>query len=391
MRILSSEVKPGMDGKEVNLAGWVHEKRDLGGVKFIVLRDRGGFIQITGVKKKTDTKVLELPLPMDPTWKTPAELDTRLDNRLLDVRRPEIQAIFEIRAVILEAAREFMRGQNFVEMSFPSVVKAGAEGGALLFPLSYFDQEAFLSQSAQLYKQYLACTNFERVFSVGQSWRAEPSHTTRHLSEFWQLDYEMAFIEDEDDVMNVTEGVFEYIIRTVVKRCQKQLKILGAKPVVPKLPFPRVEFKQVLEMLKKEGIDIRDGEDIPDYGEKKLGEIMLKKGHAAYFITKYPRKVRAFYIMMDGPVSRGFDLDFMGLEMCSGGQREHRIDVLKKMLKEKGYDVSAFDFYLNIFKYGAPPHGGVGIGIERILTSLLGLSNIREAILFPRDTKRLIP
>lgn len=432
MRTLSSQVTPEMDGKEVTLAGWVHEKRDLGGLKFIVLRDKGGFIQVTCVKTKASPEIVEtvsklgaetvikvtgmvkkspqaprglevlpskidvvnvsaLPLPLDPTGKTPADLDTRLDNRLFDIRRPEIQAIFEVRSVMLESVREYMRSQGFTEVSFPSVVKAGAEGGSLLFPVAYFEQEAFLSQSAQLYKQYLACTNLERVFTIGQSWRAEPSHTVRHLNEFWQLDYEMAFVEDEDDVMKVTEGVFEHTLRTVVEKCKKQLDLLKANPIVPKLPFPRVPYTECLKLLSKEGVEIKNGEDIPDYAEKKLSEIMLKAGHAAFFITKWPKKVRGFYIMMDGDISRGFDLDYMGLEMCSGGQREHRVDVLEKRLRECGYDPANFSFYLSMFRYGAPPHGGIGLGMERLLCKMLNLDNVREAIPFPRDTKRLIP
>jgi len=332
MRKLSSEVTPDMDGKAVTVAGWVYEKRDLGGIKFIVLRDRGGFIQITAIKKEADPELFKVmtkypaesvikvqgkvqaskqapsgveilpskiellsesvsPLPLDPTWKTPAELDTRLDNRLLDFRRPEITSIFKIRAVLMEAMREYMRSQQFTEVTMPNIVKAGAEGGALLFPVAYFDKEAFLTQSAQLYKQYLCCTNFERVFSICPSFRAEPSHTTRHISEFWQLDLEMAFVEDEEDVMKVTEGVFEYGVRKVAENCKNELEILKLKPIVPKLPFPRITYKEVLEILNKEGIEIKQGDDIPDYGEKKLGEIMKKKGHAAYFITYHSHLV----------------------------------------------------------------------------------------------------
>lgn len=432
MRLLSSEVTPELDGKTVEVAGWAHERRDLGGIKFIVLRDRGGFLQVTGIKKSTDPKIFDqmgkigaetvikvtgkvqaskqaprgvelIPgkievlaeslakLPIDPTWKTPSELDTRLDNRLLDLRRPEITAIFRVRSVVVEALREYMRSQDFTEVALPMIVKAGAEGGSLLFPVAYFDQEAFLSQSGQLYKQYMACTNLERVFLVGPSWRAEPSHTIRHLNEFWQLDFEQAFIESEEDVMATTEGVFAHAVSKVVQKCQKELGILKIQPVVPKTPFPRIKFKEVVDMLSREGVEIPTNADIPDYAEKKLGELMAEKGHAAYFITKFPRPLRAFYIMSDGDLSRGFDLDYRGLEMCSGGQREHRLNNLIGNMKYKGYDPSAFDFYLNIFRYGAPPHGGVGIGVERVLQSILNLPNIREAIPFPRDTKRLVP
>lgn len=429
---MRTAIKKAMEKEgDVEVAGWVHETRDLGGIKFIVLRDRSGKLQITAPKKKVSPEVfkamdqsfetvLEIkgamqasekavggaelipeqinvlskamtPLPLDPSWKVPAEFDTRLDNRFLDMRRPEVTSIFKIRNVLNRATRGYMESQGFIEFYPPLIVAAGAEGGAELFPISYFDKEAFLTQSAQLYKQYAVAAGMEKVYQIAPCWRAEESHTSRHLTEFFQIDVEMGFIKNEEDVMNICEGVFNASLQKINEECGEQLKNLGVHLVVPKTPYPRITYTKALELLDSDGRHIEWGEDIDREAEKQLGDIMMKKGDPAFFITKYPSIQKPFYIMKDGEFSRGFDMDYMGWEMSSGGQREHRYDVLEAEMKKGDMNLDAFKFYLDIFRYGCPPHGGFGLGVERILTKILKLHNIRESIMFPRDTKRLIP
>lgn len=415
----------------VEVAGWVHKTRDLGGIKFIVLRDRSGKLQITAPKKKVsqDTfdamtqsfesvisvtgkiqksekavsgveiipQSIELlskaatPLPLDPSGKTHAEIDTRLDNRFLDIRRPEVLDIFKIRTVLNKAVRNYMESQKFMEFFPPCIVGAGAEGGAELFPISYFDKEAFLTQSAQLYKQYAVASGMERVYQISPCWRAEESHTSRHVTEFYQIEVEMGFVKDEEEVMNICEGVFDASLRAINDNCQKELKTMGIDLVIPERPYPRITYTKALELLESDGRKIEWGEDIDRDAEKQLGNIMIAEGKPAFFITKYPSAQKPFYVMKDGKLSRGFDLDYMGWEMSSGGQREHRYDVITEEMTKDDMNLDAFGFYLDAFKYGCPPHGGFGLGIERILTKVLKLQNIRETIMFPRDTKRLVP
>ncbi len=416
---------------DVEVAGWVHETRDLGGIKFTVLRDRSGKLQVTAPEGKVPSDVFEKmsqsfetvlrvkgrmqkskkatggaelipeeievlaeaesPLPLDPSGKVPAELSTRLDNRFLDLRRREILDIFRVRNAVNRATRDFLEGKNFFEFNPPFVVEAGAEGGAELFPISYFNKEAFLSQSAQLYKQYLVSAGLERVYQIAPCWRAEESHTSRHLTEFHQIDVELGFIEDENDVMDVCEGVFDAILRYVDEHCQEELEEMGIQLVIPERPYPRITYDKALELLEEDGKKIEWGEDIDRESEKQLGDVMLEEEKPAFFITKYPSVQKPFYIMKDGKLSRGFDLDYLGWEMSSGGQREHRHDILLAEMKKGGMNVDAFQFYVDAFRFGCPPHGGFGLGIERVVTKLLKLHNIRESVMFPRDTKRLIP
>ncbi len=427
----SDEVSADSDGGNVVLAGWVHELRDMGKLKFLVLRDRGGFIQVTAKDGVTDEKLLEAigglskesvvkvegtvkvnnkapggvevspeslevvavsksPLPLDVTGKVDADLDTRLESRFMDVRKPNVQAIFRIRAKVQESFREFFQGRGFTEITPPSIIAAASEGGTNLFPITYFEREAFLAQSPQLYKQMMMCTGLDKVFITQPVFRAEPHNTPRHLNEIYQMDIEKAFIDDEEGVLEELEGVTHYILEKVNEECAEQLKTLGREVRVPKLPFKRVTYDEALDLLNSNGLELKWGEDIPPEGERKLHELLQEP----FFIKHWPTAIRAFYSRpLDDDPERcsAFDMDYMGMEMASGAQRIHDHDDLVKALTDRGLDPENFEFYLKAFRYGMPPHGGWSIGAGRITLAICGLNNIRECVLFPRDRHRITP
>jgi len=427
----SDEVGSLKEGDEVTLAGWIHEVRDLGNLKFIILRDKGGFIQLTAKKGVTSAETLDLldslskesvvkvtgevkanpkapggvevnpkavgvvassltPLPLDVTGKVDADLDTRLNNRFMDVRRPKVSALFKVRAKVQQSYREFFTGRGFVEVNPPSIISAASEGGTNLFPLTYFEREAFLCQSPQLYKQMLMSTGLDKVFITQPMFRAEPHNTPRHLNEIYMLDVEKAFIEDEEGVMEELEGVLHHILGKLSKECSKELELLDREIHVPSLPFKRVTYDEALEELSENNIRIEWGEDITPEGERKLHELYKEP----FFIKLWPTDIRAFYsrpLDDDPKYCSAFDLDFMGLELSSGAQRIHDHDQLVEALKKHNLNPENFEFYLKAFRYGMPPHGGWGLGVERIMTSVCGLQNIRECVLWPRDRHRIAP
>jgi len=330
------------------------------------------------------------PLPVDIVGKVPSLLDTRVKYRYLLLRNPVEKAIIRIRFNIVEAARKFLVENGFIEIHTPKIVAAGAEGGATLFPIQYFENTAYLSQSPQLYKQLLV-TSIPKVFEITPYFRAEKFNTVRHLNESWGIDAEIGFIDSEEDVMNILENLVAYIINYVREKCVDELEALNIdlKPV--STPFKRLTFREAVDILNSEGIYVDPNEDLSDAAEKKLGEIMVEKGHMLYFITKYPWKASGFYYMRDNNYTRKFDLDYKGLEIASGGQREHRLEKLIEAMIDKGLKPENFSFYLEAFKYGIPPHGGFGLGLERLIMKMLDLNNIREATVFVRDRTRLIP
>ncbi|WP_297507213.1 aspartate--tRNA(Asn) ligase [Thermococcus sp.] len=432
----SSQITEELNGKKVKVAGWVWEIKDLGGIKFLWIRDREGIVQVTAPKKKVAPEVFKLiprlrsedvvmvegvvnftpkaklgfeiipkrleilnraetPLPLDPTGKVKAELDTRLDNRFMDLRRPEVMAIFKIRSNVFKAIRDFFHGEGFIEIHTPKIIATATEGGTELFPMKYFEKDAFLAQSPQLYKQIMMASGLDRVYEIAPIFRAEEHNTTRHLNEAWSIDAEMAFIENEEEVMNLLERLVAYTIDYVREHNERELKILNFELEEPKLPFPRVTYTKALEILADLGKTIEWGEDIDTEGEKLLGRYMLEsEGAPLYFIYQYPSEAKPFYIMKydDKPeICRAFDLEYRGVEITSGGQREHRHDILVEQIREKGLNPANFEFYLKAFRYGMPPHGGFGLGAERLIKQMLNLANIREVILFPRDRKRLTP
>lgn len=428
----SSNIKA--DDGVVTVKGWVQDIRNLGGISFIALRDRYGVIQLTLPKKKIDPElfgsitklsresvisvvgevkesnqtelgvevipqsfVLEseaaVPLPLGVIDKVSAELDTRLNNRFMDVRKPEIKAIFELKSMMVELIEEAVRENGFTQVYTPKIGAAGAEGGAELFKVKYFEKDAYLAQSPQLYKQILMSTGLDRVFEIGPAFRAENSNTNRHVTEFISFDGEMSWIENEEQVMAMIEEIIDHVLTGLKEKGAKQLALLGKEINVPARPYPILTYSECLKIVNDGGLDLKDGDDLGTDGEKIVGDHMAAKGCDLYFIAEYPEEAKPFYIMeKDGTsYSYSFDLDYRGQEISSGGQREHRYDKLVARMEKKGLNPEDFGFYLDAFKYGMPPHGGWGIGIERLLVKMLDLSNIREAILFPRDPARLAP
>jgi len=421
-------------GKDVALAGWLEDVRNLGGIAFLIVRQRAGTFQVT-VKKKSDEELFNraskivresvvavrgllqpnpqvrngwelvatsldvlspaaAPLPLPVADRVRAEVDTRFDNRTLDLRKPERRAIFHIRSVVAAAFRSSLERQGFVEVHTPKLAGAGAEGGATLFQTDYFGRRAYLSQSPQLYKQMLMSTGLDRIYEIAPAFRAEPSDTVRHVTEFTSFDGEVAWIERQEDFFPFLEGAVDHAIERVRAEAKQHLQLLGVDPKRPVLPLKRVPYSEALEILRGKGKRLRDGDDIDTEGEKILGQAMEAEGHNLYFVTSYPSGIKPFYVMADAEepdYSYSFDLEYRGDEMASGGQREHRYDVLLSKMKQKGLNPENFEFYLKAFRYGMPPHGGWGFGLDRFIQKLLDLPNIREAILFPRDRVRLVP
>jgi aspartyl-tRNA synthetase len=433
----SREITPEQFGKTVTVGGWVQEVRNLGGISFLQLRDRLGVIQVTTLKKRNQevfdkvasltresvvlvtgtvkeskearagfevlpeklevVSAAETPLPLGVVDKVGADLDTRLNNRFMDLRKEEVRSIFRVKSRTLEGIRSYLTSEGFVEVSTPKIVAAGAEGGATLFPIKYFERSAYLAQSPQLYKQNLMATGLDRIFEIAPAYRAEASDTIRHIAEFMSLDVELAFIESSEDIMAVAEGIVTSSLEHVKKAAKDDLERLGAKVEVPASPFPRVKYREAVEMVNAAGMKIPMGEDLGTEGEKALGEAMMKeKGCEFYFITEFPTALKrgTFYAKrydQDPETTGYFDLDYKGQEIVSGGQREHRYAVLTEQMRENNFNLDSFEFYLKAFRYGMPPHGGFGFGVERFVQKMLDLPNIREAVLYPRDRARLVP
>jgi aspartyl-tRNA synthetase len=437
-RKLSSELDEGMDGQTATVAGWVQDVRNLGGIAFVQLRDSSGVVQVTLLKKRLGPELFkemsgavresvvsytgtvksnkeaksgvellpdswtlispaDAPLPLGVVDKVNVDLDTRLNARFMDLRKEEVRAVFRVRSALLEGLRAHFAAKGFVEVHTPKIVAAGAEGGATLFPIAYFDKKAYLAQSPQLYKQSLMSTGLDRIYEVAPAFRAEASDTVRHLSEFTSMDVEMAFIDSSEDVMSFLEGLVVAGMSHVIENCAKDLELLGVKLEKPSLPFPRIPHNRCVEMLRAAGHPVPGNDDIDTTGERVLGEIVRKEmNHQFFFITDFPTELKrtTFYAMrkQDDPNLTGyFDLEFDGEELVSGGQREHRLNVLLAQMAENSMDPAAFEFYLKAFRFGMPPHGGFGLGVERFVHMMLKLPNIRECVLFPRDRLRLVP
>jgi len=425
----SREIKPEMDGKEVVVFGWVQDIRDLGGIRFVILQDREGTVQITihpdqakreliekadslqrqysigvrGVVKKTKMTprgievipeeirllgIAQHPLPLDVTSRTPAEIDVRLDARALDLCRDEGRAIFRVQHTVLEAMRDFLSENGFVEVHTPRIIASATEGGATLFPVEYFEHEAFLAQSPQLYKEQLTLS-LEKVFEIGPFFRAEESDTRIHLNEFISVDIEQAFATAED-VMNVLERLIHHVCEAIKEKCQRELEILEHQIEVPKVPLKRFTYNEILEQLEREQIRIRWGEDLPTLACRKLGKL-----HPYfYFITDWPAESKTFYIKPRDDTPRlceGFDLMWRWIEIASGGTRVHSKQLLIERLRKQGLNPESFKHHLKAFDYGMPPHAGWAIGLDRLMMMLTGRKNIREVVLFPRDRFRLTP
>ncbi|KYK21551.1 aspartate--tRNA ligase [Thermoplasmatales archaeon SM1-50] len=427
----SKEITKTEYNSKVIVAGWVEDTRNLGSIAFLILRDKKGTLQLTILKKKIPElfekfislpresvisvkglckengkvrngyeilpdsvdilSISETPLPLGVVDKVEADFDTRLDNRIIDLRKPETQAIFKIRNAVLAVAHEYLRSQSFLEIHTPKIIASSSEGGTDVFKLQYFEKEAFLAQSPQLYKQGLMATGLDRVYEIAWYFRAEEHNTRRHLNESTAIDVEMAFIKDEEDVMRILENLVHAMWKRA-SECTEELDILKKTVTIPKIPFPRLTYDYVVNKIQQRQSPIQWGMDFSTEDERLLGDIMKKEGIDFYFITKYPLESKPFYTMPSGDkYSRGFDLECKGVEISSGSQRIHDVTLLKERLKACNLNPQDFYAYLNAFRYGMPPHGGFGFGIERFLMELLEISNIRECILFPRDRSRLTP
>jgi nondiscriminating aspartyl-tRNA synthetase len=428
---LSMDISEAEYNKSVSVAGWVEDIRNIGSIAFLIIRDKKGTLQVTALKKKhpdlfdqlvtlpresvvsvrgvckpsdkarngyeiipeevTVLSKAETPLPLGVVDKVDSELDTRLDNRFIDLRKPEIQAIFTIKSKVLSAVHSYLHSQHFVQIHTPNIIASSSEGGTDVFRLQYFEKQAFLAQSPQLYKQLMMATGLDRVYEIARYFRAEEHNTRRHLNESTAIDVEMAFISSEEDVMQILEGLVAAMWKAA-STCARELNLLGKTIVVPKTPFPRLTYDEVITLLNDKGSEITWGDDLGTEHERQLGTLMKEKGHEFYFIIRYPLKAKPFYTMPEGEkLSRSFDLDCKGVELASGSQRIHQVDHLKERLQTCGLNPSDFESYLKGFRFGMPPHGGFGFGIERFMMELLEIDNIRECILFPRDRTRLTP
>jgi aspartyl-tRNA synthetase len=430
MRIPIQEVTPETETAEV--LGWVHEVRDLGGLSFFLIRDRTGILQVTIPRKKVGEEVLNAirdvsreslvrvrgtvkaidkapggreldpvefeviagsksPLPLDVVEKVPADLDTRLDARFLDARRPRVTAVFQIRSSVMQAISGFLYGRGFVNIVSPKIVAAATEGGTELFPIAYFEKEAFLNQSPQLYKQLMMGAGFEKVFEIGPIFRAEEHNTTKHLNEATSIDIEVSFA-DHNDVMQILEELIVHVYREVNARCASSLEAMeiGQLPV-PKIPFRKLRYADAIRMAAEAtGEPVSYGDDIGTVAEKAIGEIIGEH----YFIVDWPTEIKPYYALPyeeDPSICKAFDLMHPRMELSSGSQRVHQHDLLEAQIRAKGLSPESFEFYLEPFRYGMPPHAGWGLGAERLIMTMLSLGNIREAVLFPRDRHRLTP
>lgn len=423
-----SEAKKEKGGK-TRIAGWVHDVRDLGKLKFVHVRDKTGILQVTMKKGNVDEKLLEsvnvnkedvvsfegeikenkiapdgvelVPdsfellnkvtrkLPVDPTGHVPSDLDTRLDYRYIDLRKKNVSTIFRIKSVMITAFREYLISQKFTEIQPSAITGAATEGGTDVFPIDYFETKAYLVQSPQLYKQLAVIGGLDRVMITMPVFRAEKHATTSHLNEITQMDIEMGFA-DHNDVMDILEKTTLHMLGEAKKKFGKEIEEFGQELVVPK-KVHRHSYSELIDKLNSEKFEIKFGEDFSREAEKKITEILDEE---LYFVYDWPTNVRAFYSMpdeKDEEVCHAFDLVYRGLEIASGAKRIHLVEVLEKQLKKRGMEPADFEFYLNAFRMGAPPHSGWSIGLERFVMKACNQDNIREAMLFPRDRMRLTP
>ncbi len=425
-------------GSTVTVAGKVAALRDHGKIVFITLSDRSAAVQcfiaashgdfaeaqklspesvmsITGTVKERPEKnrteeengmiefVIESfsvlaradELPFD--IEADINIDTKFDYRPITLRRQTDRALFRVQAQILRGFREYLNGQDFVEFQAPSIVGGDAEGGAEVFSVNYFDKQASLATSPQLYKQLLVGV-FERVFCVAEAFRAEKHNTSRHLNEYTSLDFEMGYITDHTDVMRMLEGCMRHIVEMLKRHAAKEYAVLNAEfPVLPEKPFPVMKLREAQQILEREYGTSCEGEpDLAPEHERMLCEYALKTHSSDFiFITHYPVEKRPMYVYEDRDdpgYTKSFDLLFRGVEISSGGQRIHDYGTLTEKIRQKLPDVDpekTFAFYLQAFKYGMPPHGGMAIGLERLTAKMVGIVNVKEAAMFPRDRGRI--
>ena len=435
-RLPAGEVKKHV-GQQIRVAGWLQAIRRQGGITFLVLRDITGTIQavvtkdnpvaaavadssslecvidVLGLAKEEkqapegieiaveSIRILssaspELPIPVVEKGSEETDLQKRLDYRWLDLRKPEKALIFKVWTLMEQAFREYCIRNGYIEIHSPKLMGAPSESGAELFEVKYFDRKAYLAQSPQFYKQMAMASGFEKVFEVGPVFRANPSFPSRHDTEFTGYDVEISFVESHRDVIREEERILAYVLERVKEQYGKEIeRRYGREVVVPAIPFPQMTMLEAKETLARLRVPGEADDDLSPEEERALSEyVMRERGHEFVFVTDYPAKVRAFYHMRqekDPTRTKSFDLLWNGLEITTGAQREHRYDILASQAQEKGLSLESIQFYLDFFKYGCPPHGGLGLGPTRMLMKIFGIRNVREVTYLYRGVKRLTP
>jgi aspartyl-tRNA synthetase len=426
-------------GESVTIYGWLQTLRDQKKLQFLIMRDPTGMVQVVHWKpnnealaeqiskinpesalivtgKVIDNPVVKLggleiqlesltvanlaesPLPFDPFAETLPTLDYRLDWRSLDLRRPINSLLFRVETTAENAMREYWMKNKYVEIHSPKIVAAPSESGAELFSLDYFDRKAYLAQSPQFYKQMAMAAGFERIFEIGPVFRADPSFTARHMTEFTGVDAEISWIDSHEDVMSSEENMLHDVYQAVKEKHGDEIKeLFGVEITVPTVPFPRIPMREAIEILKGRGyiLPAEKKGDLDPAGEREIAAYVKEKyNHEFVFLTDWPIAVRPFYHMRyenDPTLTKSFDLIANGLEITTGAQREHRPEILAKQAIEKGLHLEPIQFYLDFFRYGCPPHGGYGMGLSRLMMVMLGMNNIREAVYIFRGPTRLNP
>jgi len=409
-RLLIKEIS-NHEGEKITIKGRIFNIRNLGSISFLIIRDYSGVVQVVaskdtevnsgdivlveGIVKKDErakggyemkaekieiiTKNKEtLPFDLEKD-DINLNLNTLLDYRTISLRHPKVQSIFRLYDILLKSYNEAMREEGFVEIKTPKILGSASEGGANFFQVDYFDKKAVLAQSPQFYKQIMVGV-FDRVFEIGPVFRAEPHFTTRHVNEYISLDAEMGYIDNFYDVA-----------KTLNRVIKKMFSQMGIEDVPEEIPY--VKLSEIRKIIKeKYNYDIPEETDIDPRGEELAGQYAKEEFNSDFiFLTHYPIDYRPFYTMSDGKEAMGFDLLYKGLEIATGGQRINEYDELIESMKRKNVGINGMEFYVNAFKYAIPPHGGWGMGSERIIKQILGLDNIKEAVLFPRDVKRITP
>ncbi len=425
----ANQISESLLDQKVRVGGWVEDTRDIGKLAFAVIRDITGSVQviatdgnlqllkniprqsaviISGLVQKSKAKDFPVeikaeqiillsravhPLPIDPTGRVESASDKRLDSRALDLRNPKIAAIFSVRSYALHVIRKTLSSRSFIEVNTPKIIGSASEGGSNLFSFPYFNKKAYLAQSPQLYKEQLILA-LDRVFEIGPYFRAENSHTVRHLNEFISVDLEAAFV-DYEDIMDIVEELIRNVVSELIKNCKSELELFAGNAdqiAIPSYKFniDRLTYEECLKELVRQGEKLEFGDDLSDASLRKLGAI--HKGF--YFITDWPTQLKPFYIYEneeDPRISKSFDLQYGYLELASGGRRQHDYSKLHTRLMEQGLNPMDFSEHLEAFNWGMPPHSGCGLGFDRLMMVLLNSQNIRDVVLYPRDTERVSP
>jgi nondiscriminating aspartyl-tRNA synthetase len=427
---------PGKVSEQVRVRGWVQVVRDQKRVQFVVVRDETGLVQavlgkdeapsplnqqvsaltsesavtvtgtivadervkLGGLELQLESVEVDSPAEPEVPIAPDSALDKRIDWRYLDLRRPDRKLIFEVQSTVEHAMRDYWQKEGFVEIHTPKLMGSASESGAELFKVEYFDGQAYLAQSPQFYKQMAMAAGFGKVFEVGPVFRANPSFTSRHDTEFTSVDVELSWIESHEDVMAFEEAWLAHVLSAVKEAHGEAIEAaFDTEVVVPTVPFPRVTLEQAKALLREHGHEAvpGPGHDLDPPSERALSEIVEREhGHEFAFVTDYPSTVRPFYHMRhhdDQTLTRSFDLLWRGIELTTGAQREHRYEQLLRQAEDKHVETGPIQYYLDFFRYGAPPHGGFGFGLTRLLMQLLNQDNVREVTFLYRGPNRLTP